>query len=125
MKSRIYYSIFLLALNISCDCFTHKSGYVLDLKSNEPIINAKVTMDWYTAYTDSLGRFYLHGASGRCPDWNISVTKDQYKPFYLKIDFKRGYINYQVKSEYENGGWKYSTCFTAVNPDSLIIKLEQ
>jgi hypothetical protein len=129
----------------SCDCVTYKSGLVLDAATNKPIPNAKVDMSGFDTYTDSTGYFKIDLFTGRCPDWNFTVTKDSFKTFVLKIDIKGDYTIYKVKdkNEYRKydkpkalgkdgilksfGEWTniYSINFTPINKDSLIIRLEK
>lgn len=119
---------FFLIISVSaCDCFTNKSGYVLDFQTNEPIVNAKVSLDNYSTITDSLGKFELHFITGRCPKWNLKVSKETYLPFELKINMKRNYIEYKVSNSYKKDTWEYlnSTCFYAISQDSIIVKLRR
>jgi len=130
---------------IACDCITHKSGFVLDADTNDPIPNALVKLDYLEAVTDSTGYFLIERMTGFCPKWELSVSKNGYKPFQLKIDFKRDHTIYKVlnprefeefhhvrylnedSSSYIVGEWNNlnSTSFTLINPDSIIIKLKR
>jgi hypothetical protein len=127
LKTKILLSSILILVITSCDCLIHKSGLVYDLRTNKPIENAKVTMSSYTTYTDSLGRYHFDFVTGRCPDWDIEVSKEHYKPFKISIKLKNDYIDYKLSNNHTKKDWRKlnSTSFTAINEDSLIIRLEK
>ena len=129
---------------IGCDCLVYQSGIVIDAKTHKPIPDATVTYDIYSVKTDSLGYFKIEEVTGFCPDWNIHVIKEGYKPFEMSKEVDNDYINFKmlVKSEYvEFEKPKYlnqdstsyilgehininSSGFNYINPDSLIILLK-
>jgi len=137
--------ICLISTLIACDCVTHKSGFVLDSDTNDPIPNALVKFDYLKAETDSTGYFLIERMTGLCPKWKLSVSKNGYKPFQLEINFKGDNTIYKVlnprefeefthvrylnedSSSYIIGEWidLNSTSFTIINPDSIIIKLKK
>lgn len=145
IKTNIYIITLIALLFVACDCVTHKTGLVLDSKTGEPIQGANIKLDTYETQTDSNGYFVIDLFSGFCPDWDFIITKESYKPFELSIDLKSDYVIYKIKDKSEfveydkpiphpihpnstlTGEWKdlYSTQFTAITKDSLIIRLEK
>ena len=133
----------LISTLYACDCVTHKSGFVLDADTNDPIPNAIVKLDYLEAETDSTGYFLIERLTGFCPKWELSVSKGGYKPFQLKIDSRGDHTIYKLlnqrefeefhhvrylnedSSSYIIGEWidLNSTGFTVINPDSIIINL--
>jgi hypothetical protein len=137
--------ICLISTLIACDCYIHKSGFVLDTATNDPIPGALVKLDKLETFTDSTGYFLIERITGFCPKWELSVSKNGYKPFQLKIDLKRDHTIYKVlnqkefekflhvrylnedSSNYIVGEWinLNSDSFTVVNSDSIIIRLKK
>lgn len=125
MIQKVFLFPSLIFVIISCDCLTNKSGIIYDLQTGEPIADAIVALDNYSTKTDSSGRFIFKFVTGKCPDWKIKVTKENYKPFDLLINNKGNYTIYRLKNEYNSNTRQFlnSTYFTAINQDSIIIKL--
>jgi len=147
MNSTIrHLSIFIFSIGlIGCDCFVYQAGFVIDAETHQPIPDATVEYDIYSVKTDSLGYFEIEEVTGFCPDWNIHVTKEGYKPFEMSKEIDNDHINFKLldKSEFvEFEKPKYlnqdstsyilgehvnfnSTGFNYINPDSLIILLKK
>ena len=86
-KLMICVTMFVATFFISCDCFVHIQGVVIDSKTRLPIDSVLVKenvscdiCDREDIYTDSLGIFeYVSMVGGFCPRSSLSFEKEGYK----------------------------------------------
>jgi hypothetical protein len=83
-------------LLISCDCVVHHEGYVIDAKTDKPIIGATVGLAKRKFMTDSLGHFEIHFITGFCSKAEFIVTKEDYMKALVTKEFEDSEVIYKV-----------------------------
>jgi hypothetical protein len=70
----------------ACDCVVDRQGFVLDSRTERPIVNATIKFDKREYKTDSAGYFNIHYITGFCPEWDFHIEKDNYKTEKITIE---------------------------------------
>lgn len=78
---KYYYSILIIFLLYSCDCYFNIDGKVIDEKTLKPIKNVFITNDFCnkTCLTNNKGEFKFNKTRGICDDENFHFNKKGYK----------------------------------------------
>ena len=141
-----YALLFFTSVLTACDCHTEIEGRIYSSTNGLPIEGATIMLLGTNKIvkSDQLGGYNLTYISGFCPDRELIISKEGYKPFQIKLDNSNDHKIYTVKSEtksvdfetpvypdstnpntYVTGSWVnlYSENFR-VNSDSLIIYLD-
>src|SRR5690554_2170846 len=82
---KIILVLFCAFFVISCECRRDASGVIMDETTQKPLDSVKVealTITLYSVFSDSLGNYSIGtgmtGATGGCPDYKVSFSKEGY-----------------------------------------------
>ena len=104
-----------ICMFVPCDRQVHVSGHVLDAQ-HKPVGHATVQFYGVQKETDENGCFYFGGLLA-APGFNVSVTKDGYKPYREGKEFK--YYDIEVTLAPENSELSSSGSWRALNESEL------
>lgn len=111
----------IVMLTTSCDYYLEQKALVIDSKTLEPIINAKVDIYNFSEITDSIGFCEFGEISGDLSTRMIMVEKAGYESFKIQIERKDGYWLYKQEID---SMYSLVNSFSA-RKDTLVVYLEQ